>query len=174
MAGHWRTFHLPAGRQASKAGQSGYNKHMEKDQNSPADIERKVEHKIRHRLSHHPFIYALIGGVGVVLFWRGVWLTADVVMPWALSPSSPWIPRDPIVLLDGPITLLISIILLLFTGLFVSSLIGNEIIISGIKGEKRVEEKTEEEIKGEESEISRREKELRKMEQMLEEERKKK
>jgi hypothetical protein len=143
---------------------------MEKNPSSPEKIGRKIENKFRHRLSRHPFLYALIGGVGVVLFWRGVWLTADVVMPWALSPSSPWIPRDPLVLLDGPITLLISIFLLLITGLLVSSLIGNEIIISGIRGEKRIEEKTEEEIQGEESEILRLKRELHEMRQLLEKE----
>jgi hypothetical protein len=146
---------------------------MEKKTNSPETIGRKIENKIRHRLSRHPFVYAFIGGVGVVLFWRGVWLTADIVMPWALSPSSPWLPHDPLILLDGPITLLISIVLLLFTGLFISSLIGNEIILSGIKGEKRIEEKTEEEIQGEESEILRLERELHEMKQFLEKEREK-
>ena len=39
----------------------------------------KLEDKIRGRLSHHPIFYALVGGIGVVLFWRGVWHTADDV-----------------------------------------------------------------------------------------------
>ena len=37
----------------------------------------KIEDKIRGKLSHYPIFYAFIGGVGIVIFWRGVWHTAD-------------------------------------------------------------------------------------------------
>ena len=33
----------------------------------------KLEDQIRGRLSKYPIVYAFIGGVGIVLFWRGVW-----------------------------------------------------------------------------------------------------
>jgi uncharacterized membrane protein (DUF106 family) len=49
--------------------------------------------------------------------------------------------------LTGPISLALSVLVLLITGLFVSFFIGENIIISGIKKEKKMIEKTEEEIK---------------------------
>ncbi len=89
----------------------------------------KLEDKVRSKLSHYPIIYALVGGVGIVLFWRGVWHVADDISlgSWA--------------------SLIISLILLLMTGLFVSFFIGHYIIFSGLKQEKKIEEKEEEEIK---------------------------
>ncbi len=89
----------------------------------------KLEDKIRGKLSHWPIIYAFIGGVGIVLFWRGVWLTADMFN------------------LNGPFSIIISLVILLFTGLFVSFFIGHYIILSGLKQEKKIEEKEEAEIK---------------------------
>ena len=47
---------------------------------------------------------------------------------------------------DGPLSILVGVVLLLAVGLFVSSFIGNEIIISGLKKEKKIIEKTEEDI----------------------------
>ena len=34
---------------------------------------------MRGFLSHYPMIYALVGGVGIVSFWRGVWETSDLL-----------------------------------------------------------------------------------------------
>lgn len=112
---------------------------------------------MRGWFARHPILYAFIGGIGVVLFWRGVWVTADVFVPYALSPGSGWhtVASNPVLLLDGPVTILASMILLLITGLFVSSFIGNEVILSGIRGEKLTTEKTEDEIKGESLELER-------------------
>ncbi|PIY59737.1 hypothetical protein COY96_00190 [Candidatus Wolfebacteria bacterium CG_4_10_14_0_8_um_filter_37_11] len=91
----------------------------------------KLEDKVRSKLSHYPIIYALIGGVGIVLFWRGVWYIADDMSlgSWA--------------------SIIISIILLLMTGLFVSFFISHYIIFSGLKQEKKIEEKEEDEIRAE-------------------------
>ena len=91
----------------------------------------KLEDKVRSKLSHYPIIYALIGGVGIVLFWRGVWYIADDMSlgSWA--------------------SIIISIILLLMSGLFVSFFIGHYIIFSGLKQEKKIEEKEEDEIRAE-------------------------
>ncbi len=89
----------------------------------------KLEDKIRGKLSHYPIVYALVGGTGIVLFWRGVWHTADM-FPF----------------LSGPISIIISLILLLMTGLFVSFFIGHYIIFSGLKQEKKIEEREEAEI----------------------------
>ena len=95
-----------------------------------------LEDKIRHRLSRHPVLYAFIGGVGVVLFWRGVWDLADVM---DISPL--W-------------SLAISMVLMLLSGTFVSFFIGEQIILSGLRQEKRLDEKTEEEIEQEEVKLT--------------------
>ncbi|OGI71524.1 hypothetical protein A3B84_00885 [Candidatus Nomurabacteria bacterium RIFCSPHIGHO2_02_FULL_35_13] len=110
----------------------------------------KLEDKIRGRLSHYPILYAFLGGIGIVIFWRGVWHTADffseVIFSFQRNNSIdlgtlPW--------WDGPLSILIGSILLLSTGLFVFDFIGTQAIITGLKGEKRLEEKTEEEIRTE-------------------------
>lgn len=109
----------------------------------------KLEFKIRRKLSHKPILYGLLGGVGVVIFWRGIWHTTDFLMEYFfanpvtdgtinLSNSLWW---------DGPLSILVGTAILLPTGLFVSNFIGNEIIISGLKGEKKLTDKTEEEVR---------------------------
>lgn len=110
-----------------------------------------LEDKVRGKLSKAPIIYALVGGVGIVLFWRGVWHTAD---DSGLSSIG---------------SLILGTIVLLISGIFVSSFVGNRLIISGLKGEKKIAEKTEEEIKGEESEIKKVENTLHKIEAELSE-----
>ncbi len=102
----------------------------------------KIEDKTRSFLSRHPIIYAFIGGIGIVLFWRGVWHTADI-FPF----------------LNGPVSIIISIIILLTTGLFVSFFIGHSIILSGLKQEKKIEEKEISEIETE-MDILKKEKDL--------------
>lgn len=104
----------------------------------------RLEDKVRGRLSHYPLIYAFIGGAGVIIFWRGIWHTVDFLMD-IFSNS----PVDGVAWWDGPISTLFGMILLLMVGLFVSSFIGNEIVISGLKGEKKIVEKAEQEIKEE-------------------------
>ena len=96
----------------------------------------KLEDRVRAALSRHPIVYTLIGAIGIVLFWRGVWMVADAI-PF----------------LTGPVSLILSIGILLITGLFVSFFIGGEIIISGLKREKKVFEKAEEEIKTEDERL---------------------
>lgn len=89
----------------------------------------KFEDHVRARLSKYPILYTFIGGIAIVLFWKGVWDTADMI-PW----------------LHGPMSILISVTILLATGLFVSFFVGDVIILSGIKNEKKLIEKTESEI----------------------------
>jgi len=91
----------------------------------------RLEDKIRARLARNPILYALIGSVGIVLIWRGIWMLADTFN------------------ISGWISLVLGVLITVFTGLFVSFFIGDKIIISGIKEEKRIDEKTEEEIKKE-------------------------
>jgi len=52
-----------------------------------------------------------------------------------------------------PITIIWTSIILLMTGLFVSNFIGERIVISGLKKEKKVTDKTEEEVRDEEIKI---------------------
>ena len=110
----------------------------------------RVERKMIIYLSHRPKLYALVVGVGIVLFWRGIWHTADDLHRYYyLGPSaavgdfltSPW--------WDGPLSLLVGIIILYFTGSFISSFIGKELILSGLRGEKRLTEKTESSVENE-------------------------
>ncbi len=96
----------------------------------------RLKNKIRSKLNSHPIIYTLVGGVGVVLFWKGIWDTADF-FPF----------------LNGPILIIISLAILLITGLFVSFFIGDRVILSGLKSEKKLTEKTEKEVRAEEQEI---------------------
>ena len=104
----------------------------------------KLEDKVRGHLSRYPILYTIIGGVAIVLFWRGVWHTADI-----LQAKGGWLGF----FFYEPVNLLIVAGVLLLTGLFVSYFIGDTILISGLKGQKKATEKTEKEIKEEEEQI---------------------
>lgn len=104
----------------------------------------KLEDNIRGHLSRHPIVYTFIGGIAIVLFWRGVWHTADILQ--AKGGWLGWIFYE-------PTNLVIVVIILLATGLFVSYFIGDTILISGIRGEKKIADRTEKEIKEEETKI---------------------
>lgn len=104
----------------------------------------RLEDKMRGRLSHYPITYAFVGGAGVIIFWRGIWHSVDFLMGYIKFPGKadwtalPW--------WDGLFSIALGMVLLLLVGLFVSSFIGNEIIISGLKGEKKAVERAEAEI----------------------------
>lgn len=110
----------------------------------------KLEEKIRRKLSHYPIIYAFIGGIGVVLFWRGIWHTADDANMGSI------------------VSLVIGAIILLVTGVFVSSFIGSRLIISGLIGEKKLTEKEESEIQTEEMQLKNLQSTLNRLEKKLE------
>lgn len=113
------------------------------------DFGDKLEDKVRGRLSRYPIIYAFIGGTGIIIFWRGIWHTVDYLMAWLSASSVSLSSTDGLAFpwWDGPLSIIIGATLLLLVGLFVSSFVGNEIIITGIKGERRMAEKTAKEIK---------------------------
>ncbi len=102
-----------------------------------------IKLKIRHILSKYPLLYAFIGSIGVVLIWRGVWTIADDMG------------------MSGFSSLFWGVFISIVSGLFVSFFVGDSIIISGIKKEKRIDEKTEEEIKKEEITLKEIKKELK-------------
>ncbi len=93
----------------------------------------KLEDKIRASLTRRPILYAFIGSVGVVSIWRGVWVIEDSLY------------------MSGFESLILGIFITVMTGLFVSFFIGDNIIISGLRKDKRIDEKTEEEIRKEKS-----------------------
>ncbi len=103
----------------------------------------KLEDRVRGYLSKRPILYTVIGGTAMVLFWRGVWHTADM-FPF----------------LTGPVSIIISVAILLVTGLFVSYFVGDMIIISGLKKDKKLSEKTEGELRREEKVMERIEEKL--------------
>jgi hypothetical protein len=112
----------------------------------------RLEDKIRYYLSHRPILYALLGGLGIVLFWRGVEMSADYF--WFMN---------------GPISLAIGIIIMMASGVLVSFFIGDQILISGMKHEKKITEKTEDEIKVEDERIAEIHKHIIKISQQVDE-----
>lgn len=102
----------------------------------------KLEDRTRGRLSKFPIIYTFIGGVAIVLFWRAVWNTADMLQSQGGILGF---------LFYEPVNMVIVVIILLVSGLFVSYFIGDTILISGLKQQKKIYEKTEKEVKEEEA-----------------------
>ncbi len=111
-----------------------------------------LEDWFRKQLSKYPIFYAFVGGIGVVLFWRGVWHTAD---------EYPF--------LTGPVSLVLGSVILLMTGIFVSAFIGSRILLTGLRGEKKLTEKSREEIDLEEQELKNIQKTVEKIEKEVEE-----
>lgn len=93
----------------------------------------KLEDRIRAFLSHFPILYSLIAGVAIVSFWRGVWEVSDII---GIPPQA---------------SLLFGFLTLGIIGVLVTEFLGNRIIISGLRGEKKLEEKTLREIEDEET-----------------------
>ena len=132
-------------------GDSGFESRRSDIENGKSMIHKivnffdKFEDKIRARLSRFPILYTIIGGVAIVLFWRGVWHTADLLQ--AQGGFLGW-------LFYEPTNLIIVVLILLGTGLFVSYFIGDTILISGLRKEKKLHEKTEKDIKEEEATLN--------------------
>ncbi len=104
----------------------------------------KLEDHVRGGLSKYPIWYAIIAGILIVLFWRGVWHTGD----WLESHGG---------LLgfifSGPVSLVLSALFLLLIGVFVSAFVGDMLVLSGLKKEKKMVDKTADEVKEEEGAI---------------------
>lgn len=100
----------------------------------------KMEDKAREKLARLPIVYGIIGGIAIVIFWRGVWHLADMFE----QSATVWA-----VLFTAPVSVALSAFVLLLTGLFVSFFIGDRIILSGLTHEKKIEEKTESEVRAE-------------------------
>ena len=135
----------------------------------------KFEDKVRGFLSRYPILYGIIGAAGTVLTWRGIWHTADFFSeryihsgveggPGTISYPFLW---------DGFVSLVIGTVLLLATGLFVAGFIGDHILISGLRREKKIAEKTEEEVEQEAHQLFHLKTQLDRIEKALEEIKKK-
>jgi hypothetical protein len=120
----------------------------------------KLEDKTRAKLSRVPLLYAFLGGIGIVLFWRGEWHTTDFLTAYILGETEITL----FSVVDGPLSFLVGTLVLLITGVYVSAFIGNRLIISGLSGEKKLAEKTVDEINAEEDEIKSIKKTLSKVE----------
>jgi len=114
-----------------------------------------LEDHVRGFFSHLPIVYAFIGGVLMVLFWRGVWHSSDILQAKGGILGF---------LFYEPVTVVWTTLLMLLIGLFVSFFIGDHILMSGLKQEKKLTEKTEKEIEAEEAQINRIEKKISKIE----------
>lgn len=110
----------------------------------------KLEDKTRAKLSRVPVLYALVGGVGVILFWRGIWHLADEVS------------------LSAEVSVILGGTILLISGAFVSTFIGSRLIISGLSGEKKLAELTKEEIETEEARMKKLQKSIDEVENKIE------
>ena len=110
-----------------------------------------IKIKVRHQLSHWPVLYAFIGSIGVILIWRGVWMIADDMK------------------MSGFISIVLGVFISMSVGLFVSFFVGENIIISGLNKEKKIEEKTEEEIHKERSVLREIQKDIKNIEEEISE-----
>jgi hypothetical protein len=90
-----------------------------------------IEERARKFFERFPFIQAFIAGVGITLFWRGVWHGFDV---WEISPLA---------------SLIIGSLLLGGVGVFIQTMIGNTIIIKEVKQEEKIEKKAIKKMEGE-------------------------
>lgn len=84
-------------------------------------IEEKLEkfQKIeRKKIRAHHFLFAFLGGVGVILFWAGVWAIAETML--GMHPFA--------MMLSG-------IAILSFLGIFISETVGEEILTDDSKKE---------------------------------------
>ncbi|MDO8686795.1 MAG: hypothetical protein Q7K11_01120 [Candidatus Berkelbacteria bacterium] len=109
----------------------------------------KLEDWVRKKLSRYPIFYAFLGGIGVVLFWRGVWHLADDIN------------------VSSILSIIIGSFILIITGVFISTFIGNQFIITGLVGEKKLVEKEEGEIETEETKLKNLQNTLNRLEQKL-------
>jgi hypothetical protein len=104
----------------------------------------RLEDHVRGHLSKYPIFYAFIAGIIIVLFWRAVWHTGDLLESKGGVLGF---------LFSGPVSFITSLFFLLLTGVFVSTFVGDMIIMSGLKREKKIVDKTEQELEEEKDSI---------------------
>jgi hypothetical protein len=91
----------------------------------------RLEDIIRSWLSRRPILYGLIAGIGAVLFFRGIWILFDEMKVGSIA------------------SIVLSLVILLASGVFVSHFVGDQLVLSGLKKEKKIIDKTEDEVRAE-------------------------
>ena len=91
----------------------------------------RLEDIIRSWLSRRPILYGLVAGIGAVLFFRGIWILFDELNVGSIA------------------SIILSLVILLASGVFVSHFVGDQLVLSGLKKEKKVIDKTEDEVRAE-------------------------
>lgn len=118
----------------------------------------KMEDKTRAWLSRRPKLYAFLAGAAIVLLWRAIWHMADIIEAQGGFFGFLFTPQ---------VSLITSTIILLGSGLFVSFFVGDAIIMSGLRREKKFVDHAQDEMDKEEREIHHMEKVLGKMEEEM-------
>lgn len=90
-----------------------------------------IEDRARAFFEKFPFVHAFLAGVGVILFWRGIWELADY---FAIHPL---------------ISVLVGVVLLVAIGLFIQTFVGNAIIIKSVTHTTNVDKRILKEIESE-------------------------
>ncbi|MBP6884929.1 MAG: hypothetical protein KBC17_03890 [Candidatus Pacebacteria bacterium] len=92
----------------------------------------RFESYARKFFEQYPFLQALLAGIGVIIFWRGIWEWLDDIN---VSPFS---------------SIIIGAIILFGVGAFLQTFIGNTIIIKNVEQEEKIEKKVLKDIVSEE------------------------
>ena len=88
----------------------------------------EAEDKARRYFERSPFLQAFLAGIGVIIFWRGIWEFLDRLQV-------------------GPLTsVVLGSLILMSVGVFVQTFIGNTIIIKKVKQEEQIEKKAVKEL----------------------------
>jgi len=120
----------------------------------------KLEDYIRGWISKRPVLFGLVGGFAVVEFWRGVWhLTDFFFYSYNIDPYG-WV--------SSVFSIVVGSLIMLSTGLYVSLFVGDSIIVSGIKKEKKFFEKTIEELSADEDKLKKIDNRLANIEKAIE------
>ena len=90
-----------------------------------------IEERARVFFEQFPFVQAFVAGIGVIIFWRGVWEFLD---RQGISPA---------------LSVALGTLLLGSVGVFIQTFIGNTIIIRNVKQEEKMEKKALKEVEGE-------------------------
>jgi hypothetical protein len=104
----------------------------------------KSINKTRKKLSKKPVLYSIIAGAFIVLFWRGIWHTTDILETKGGILGF---------IFSGPVSIILSLIVLLFIGVFVSEFVGDVFLMYGFKKEKEVMSKTKDDVEVEKKNI---------------------
>lgn len=91
----------------------------------------KIEDDARRFFERMPFMQAFIAGVGVIMFWRGVW---------------EWLDRKGV---SPELSVVVGALLLGSVGVFIQTFIGNTLIIKSVKEEEKKEQKALQQVEGE-------------------------